>query len=59
MDLHGRVRAFLEQTLGAMGLSLEIAMVDAPDTVRIDLLGEGGETLVQRRGRRSTPFSTS
>ena len=45
MDLQGRVRAFLEQTLGAMGLSLEIAMVDAPDTVRIDLSGQGGETL--------------
>jgi spoIIIJ-associated protein len=50
MDLQGRVRAFLEQTLGAMGLSLEIAMVDAPDTVRIDLSGQGGETLLQRRG---------
>jgi spoIIIJ-associated protein len=51
MDLHGRVRAFLEETLGAMGLSsLEIAMADAPDTVRIDLSGQGGETLLQRRG---------
>ena len=50
MDLQGRVRAFLEQTLGAMGLSLEIAMADASDTVRIDLSGQGGETLLQRRG---------
>ena len=26
MDLHGRVREFLERTLGAMGVPLEIAI---------------------------------
>ena len=50
MDLHGRVRAFLEQTLGAMGLPLEIAITESPDSVRVDLSGAAGETLLQRRG---------
>jgi spoIIIJ-associated protein len=50
MDLHGRVREFLERTLGAMGVPLEIAIADSPDSVRIDLSGAGGEVLLQRRG---------
>ena len=50
MDLHGRVRAFLEQTLGAMGLPLDIVIADAADSVRVDLSGTGGETLLHRRG---------
>jgi spoIIIJ-associated protein len=50
MDLHGRVREFLEQTLGAMGLPLEIAIDDSPDSVRIDLSGAEGEVLLRRRG---------
>ena len=48
--LQGRVRAFLEQTLGAMGLPLEIAVEDTPDSVRLELSGDGGEVLLQRRG---------
>ena len=50
MDLHVRVRAFLEQTLGAMGLPLDIVIADAADSVRVDLSGTGGETLLHRRG---------
>jgi spoIIIJ-associated protein len=50
MELHGRVRAFLEQTLSAMGLPLDVAIADNPDSVRIDLSGTGAETLLQRRG---------
>src|SRR6187200_2100360 len=50
MDLHGRVREFLGQTLGAMGIPLEVAIEDTPDSVRLDLSGPGGEVLLQRRG---------
>ena len=49
MDLHGRVREFVRQTLDAMGLPLEITISDTPDSVRIDLSGEGGEHLLRRR----------
>jgi spoIIIJ-associated protein len=50
MELHGRVREFLEATLGAMGVRLEVAIEETPDSVRLDLSGEGGEALLQRRG---------
>ena len=49
MDLHGRVREFVHQTLTAMGVPLEIAIVEEPDNVRVERSGEGGELL--RRGR--------
>ena len=49
MDLHGRVREFLDQTLKAMGVPLEITLEEAPDSVRIELAGEGGEVLLRRR----------
>jgi spoIIIJ-associated protein len=49
MDLHGRVREFLDQTLKAMGVPLEITLEETPDSVRIELAGEGGEVLLRRR----------
>lgn len=49
MDVHGRVKEFVGQTLGAMGLTLEITVTDTPDSVRIDLSGEEGEVLLRRR----------
>jgi spoIIIJ-associated protein len=49
MDLHGRVREFLGKTLAAMGVPLEVMIRDEPDSVRIELSGEGGEQLLRRR----------
>jgi spoIIIJ-associated protein len=49
MDVHDRVKAFVRQTLDAMGLPLEITVTDTPDSVRIDLTGEEGEVLLRRR----------
>ena len=49
MDLHGRVREFLDQTLKAMGVPLEITLEETPDSVQIELAGEGGEVLLRRR----------
>ena len=49
MDLHGQVRDFVQKTLGAMGLPLEISIQDLPDSVRVDLAGDGGEVLLRRR----------
>lgn len=48
-DLHERVRSFLQRTLDAMGVPLEIAVTDTADSVRIDLSGEAGEVLLRRR----------
>jgi spoIIIJ-associated protein len=50
MDLHGRVREFVQSTLNAMGIPLQISIEEHPDNVRIELSGEGGEVLLRRRG---------
>ena len=49
MELHDRVKDFVERTLTAMGMPLEITISDSPDSVRIDLSGEQGEVLLRRR----------
>lgn len=49
MELNERVREFMQDTLGAMGLPLEIAILDQPDSVRVELSGEGGEALLRRK----------
>ncbi len=49
MELQERVRQFMQQTLEAMGLRLEITIEDTTDSVRINLSGEGGEQLLRRR----------
>jgi spoIIIJ-associated protein len=50
MDLHGRVRDFMQQTLTAMGLPLDVEITEDTDSVRIELSGDGGEHLLRRRG---------
>ena len=49
MELHERVREFTKQTVAAMGVPLEVTVVDAGDSIRVELSGEGGEVLLQRR----------
>ena len=49
MELHERVREFTKQTVAAMGVPLEVTVVDAGDNIRVELSGEGGEVLLQRR----------
>ena len=49
MDLHERVREFTRQTVAAMGLPLEVEIVDSPDGIRVEISGDGGEQLLRRR----------
>jgi spoIIIJ-associated protein len=49
MDLYERVRQFTLDTLAALGLSLDVAINDTPDGIRVEISGEGGETLLRRR----------
>jgi spoIIIJ-associated protein len=49
MELHERVREFTRQTVAAMGVPLEVTVVDAGDNIRVELSGEGGEILLRRR----------
>ena len=49
MELHERVREFMKETLTAMGVPLDVTVVDAGDNIRVELSGEGGEVLLKRR----------
>ena len=49
MELHERVREFTKQTVAAMGVPLDVTVVDAGDNIRVELSGEGGEFLLRRR----------
>ena len=49
MELHDRVKDFVERTLEAMGLSVDVAVSDSPDGVRVDVSGDEGEVLLRRR----------
>jgi spoIIIJ-associated protein len=49
MDQHAHVREFLDSTLKAMGIPLEITVQDTADGVRFELSGDGGEVLLRRR----------
>jgi spoIIIJ-associated protein len=50
MDLYERVRDFMRSTVEAMGVPLEVTVTDTPDNIRVELSGEGGESLLRRRG---------
>jgi spoIIIJ-associated protein len=49
MELNERVREFTRETLAAMGLSLDVVVNDTPDGIRVEISGEGGETLLRRK----------
>jgi spoIIIJ-associated protein len=49
MELHERVRQFMQDTVAALGLSLEVQVSDTPDAIRVEMSGEGGEALLRRR----------
>ena len=49
MDLQERVREFTRQTMAAMGLSLDVTVIDSPDGIRVEISGDGGEHLLRRR----------
>lgn len=49
MEVQERVRKFTLDTLAALGLSLDVEIDDTPDGIRVEISGEGGETLLRRR----------
>jgi spoIIIJ-associated protein len=49
MSLHDRVREFVSGVLGAMGLTLDVSVVETADGVRVEIAGDGAEALLRRR----------
>ena len=48
--LDARVVDFITDVLGAMGLTLDVTLEETPDAVRVNITGEGAETLLRRQG---------
>lgn len=49
MELQDRVREFTLQTVTAMGIPAEVAIVETADSVRVEISGEGSEALLRKR----------
>ena len=58
MELHERVREFTKQTVAAMGVPLEVTIVDAGDNIRVELSG-GARKRSTRFSRSSIPRSAA
>jgi spoIIIJ-associated protein len=50
LELDGKVVAFIQQVCGAMGLTLDAALEETPDNIRVNLTGEGADALLKRKG---------
>ena len=49
MELQDRVLEFTRQTVTAMGIPATVSIVDTPDSVRVEISGEGSEALLRKR----------
>ena len=49
MDLNERVLELTRQTMTAMGLTVDVAIDDTPDGIRVEISGQDGEQLLRRR----------
>ena len=50
MSVQDRAGSLVKDVVSAMGLDVEIEIVDTADAIRIDISGEGGEVLLKRKG---------
>ena len=50
MNVQEKVGGLVKNVLAAMGLSLDVQIVDTPDAIRVEIAGDGGEVLLKRKG---------
>ena len=50
MNVREKVGGLVRDVVSAMGLSLDVQVIDTPDAIRIEISGEGGEVLLKRKG---------
>jgi spoIIIJ-associated protein len=50
MSVHEKAGGLVKNVVSAMGLSLDVQVIDTPDAIRIEISGEGGEVLLKRKG---------
>jgi spoIIIJ-associated protein len=49
-EIDNQVIAFIQQIVGAMGLTLQVTVEETPDNTRLNLSGEGADVLLRRQG---------
>jgi spoIIIJ-associated protein len=50
MSAQERAAGLVRDVVGAMGLTLDVKVIDTPDAIRLEISGEGGEVLLKRKG---------
>jgi len=50
MSVQEKAAGLVRNVLEAMGLPLDVQVVDTPDAIRIEIAGDGGEALLKRKG---------
>jgi spoIIIJ-associated protein len=49
MNVQEKAGDLVKNVLAAMGLTLDVQIVDTPDAIRIEISGDGGEVLLKRK----------
>ena len=50
MTVQEKAAGLVSNVVSAMGLNLEVQVVDTPDAIRLEISGDGGEMLLKRKG---------
>ena len=50
MNVQEKAGGLVKSVLTAMGLTLDVQVVDTPDAIRVEIAGDGGEVLLKRKG---------
>jgi spoIIIJ-associated protein len=50
MNVHEKAGGLVRNVLTAMGLTLDVQVLDTADAIRVEITGDGGEVLLKRKG---------
>jgi spoIIIJ-associated protein len=50
MNVQEKAGGLVRNVISAMGLSLDVEVIDTPEAIRIEITGDGGEVLLKRKG---------
>ena len=50
MSVQDRAAGLVKDVVTAMGLALDVEVIDTADAIRIEISGDGGEVLLKRKG---------
>jgi len=50
MSVQERAAGLVRDVVAAMGLALDVKVIDTPEAIRLEISGDGGEVLLKRKG---------